>query len=267
MADSAAEPKPTLQVIVGGLPRTGTTSMTAALENILKGRVFDGGSASYSGNARLQGKMLELAQHCPMKSLSDRTFVRHRLAHLTEGCVASSDQPGCFFIEELLQLYPDAKVIVTTRDKTSWWASYSALWQSIHDLYPWSWLSPQLHRFCVFSFEFWRRVPQAVGMPQCEAWPISNQEGLYEAHAEYVRRIVPPDQLFYFDVKQGWGPLCRILDVPVPDERFPHIFPRSWLHQGKAKSLAKLKRRFVLLVGGVGLVMGIAGYAVLGKNT
>jgi len=186
------------------------------------------------------------------------------LAQLTDGCIASSDQPGCYFIEELLQLYPEAKVIVTTREKASWWASYTALWQSIHDLYPWSWLAPQLNRFCKFSFEFWRRVPQAVGVPQCEAWPMSNQEGLYEAHAEYVRRVVPEKQLFYFDVKSGWEPLCEILDVSVPEEEFPHIFPRDWLVKGKAASLAMLKRRFAMLVGAGGVVLGILGYA--GQN-
>jgi hypothetical protein len=259
MATDDAATKPTLKVIVAGLPRTGTTSMTRALEILLGGRVFDGGSASYTGDAHLQQQMLELAQHCPTKTLVDRTFVLYRLAQLTEGCVASSDQPGCYFVEELLQLYPDAKVIVTVRDKESWWASYSALWQSIHDLYAWSWPSPQLRRFCLFSFEFWKRVPQAVGIPPCEAWPMSNQEGLYDAHAAYVRRVVPPDQLFYFDVKSGWKPLCEILDVPVPvpDEPFPHIFPRSWLDKGTTELLARLRRRFVVLLGAVGLVTAI----------
>ena len=271
MADANAEPKPSLQIIVAGLPRTGTTSMTRALEILLKGKVFDGGAASYIGDAHLQRRMLELARHCPMKTLVDRTFVLHRLAQLTEGCVASSDQPGCYFVEELLQLYPNAKVIVTIRDKESWWASYSALWQSLHELYPWSWLSTQLRRFCVFSFEFWRRVPEAVGTAQCEPWPMSNQKELYDAHAAYVRRVVPPNQLFYFDVKSGWKPLCEILDVPVPDEPFPHIFPRSWLIKGKNDLLAKMRRRFVGLLGAAGLLMAGVAYVGLkfltGRNT
>ena len=98
-------------------------------------------------------------------------------------------------------------------------------------------------------------------MPQCEAWPMSNQKGLYEAHAEYVRRVVPEKQLFYFDVKTGWGPLCQILEVALPQEEFPHIFPRSWLIQGKAKSLALLKMRLAVLVIAGGLLLGVLGYA------
>ncbi|KAJ9613054.1 hypothetical protein H2200_002995 [Cladophialophora chaetospira] len=250
-----------LQVIVAGLPRTGTTSMTCALENLLNGKVFDGGAASYNGNAHLQQQMLELAQHCPMKTLVDRTFVQYRLAQLTEGCLATSDQPGCYFVEELLQLYPNAKVIVTTRDRRSWWESYSALWGSLNDLYPWCLLVPQMRRFYIFTIEFWKRVPQAVGIPQCAPWPMSNQEGLYEAHAEYVSRVVPPAQLFYFDVKTGWKPLCEILEVPVPDEPFPHIFPRSWLEQGKSDLVAKCKKRLLILIGAAGFIAAATVHA------
>lgn len=43
---------------------------------------------------------------------------------------------------------------------------------------------------------------------------------------EVVRATVPEDRLLVFDVRQGWEPLCRFLDVPVPDEPFPHINDR-----------------------------------------
>lgn len=32
----------------------------------------------------------------------------------------------------------------------------------------------------------------------------------YENHIAYLKRIVPQDQLFFFDVKDGWEPLCNI---------------------------------------------------------
>ncbi|OAL33746.1 hypothetical protein AYO20_06922 [Fonsecaea nubica] len=261
MANVNADRQPALSVIVGGLPRTGTSSMTKALEILLKGPVFHGGSASYLSDAVTQRRMLELARHCPIRTLVDRTFVQYRLAELTEACVATSDQPGCYFLEELLQLYPEAKVICTIRDRDSWWDSYSALWQGIEDLYSWSWLSPSLRRFCTFSYEFWRRVPQAVGIPECEPLPMVNQEKLYEAHAEYVRRVVPASQLYFFNVRDGWEPLCTILNVPVPKTPFPHAFPRSLLKEAKNSSVARLKRRLAGMIGLAGLVIGVAGFA------
>jgi hypothetical protein len=33
----------------------------------------------------------------------------------------------------------------------------------------------------------------------------------------------PANRLLIFDVKEGWAPLCRFLDVPVPDTPFPHV--------------------------------------------
>ena len=42
-------------------------------------------------------------------------------------------------------------------------------------------------------------------------------------HIEWLKRIVPPERLHFFNVKDGWEPLCKILDVPVPEEPFPRI--------------------------------------------
>ncbi len=39
----------------------------------------------------------------------------------------------------------------------------------------------------------------------------------------YVRRVVPEDKLFFFNVRDGWAPLCNILGCPVPNESFPRL--------------------------------------------
>ena len=44
----------------------------------------------------------------------------------------------------------------------------------------------------------------------------------YTRHNAAVRSLVPADQLLEYNVKQGWGPLCRFLGLPEPDEPFPH---------------------------------------------
>lgn len=254
----------TFQVIVAGLPRTGTTSMTSALRKLLKGNVFDGGHASWYGSIEQQKLLLDLALQCPMHTAADRAFVLDTLKELTRGCVASSDQPGCYFLEELLELYPRAKVIVSIRDPETWWPSYCALWNSVAVLYLWSVLDPfsKLRRFCVFSVKFWDRVPQAVGLPGSRPWwPLSNHEGLYEAHAEYLQRVVPKNQLFYVDVKDGWAPLCQILEVDEPkDEPFPHAFPRIWLDEGVKKEKWRLQKRLIVMLGVMTALVAIYAY-------
>merc|ERR1719320_832366 len=45
----------------------------------------------------------------------------------------------------------------------------------------------------------------------------------FNTHIEEVKALVPPHQLLVFDVREGWEPLCKFLDVPVPDTPFPNI--------------------------------------------
>ena len=42
-----------------------------------------------------------------------------------------------------------------------------------------------------------------------------------------MKSVVPKDQLLVFDVSEGWEPLCKFLDLPVPDVPFPNINDRQ----------------------------------------
>lgn len=49
------------------------------------------------------------------------------LKEATAGFVAITDAPGNVFIEELLELYPDAEVVAVRRNRERWWKS----WESV----------------------------------------------------------------------------------------------------------------------------------------
>jgi hypothetical protein len=34
---------------------------------------------------------------------------------------------------------------------------------------------------------------------------------------------VPPDRLIVWQPGDGWDPICSALELPVPDEPFPHV--------------------------------------------
>ena len=42
----------------------------------------------------------------------------------------------------------------------------------------------------------------------------------YEAE---VQRNVPAERLLVWSASDGWEPLCEFLEVPVPDQPFPHL--------------------------------------------
>lgn len=44
---------------------------------------------------------------------------------------------------------------------------------------------------------------------------------VYHAHAASLRCSVESDRLLEYHVSQGWEPLCKFLELPVPDQPFP----------------------------------------------
>jgi hypothetical protein len=49
----------------------------------------------------------------------------------------------------------------------------------------------------------------------------------YRQNNEKVRDTIPVDRLLVYNVAEGWEPLCRFLEVPVPLTPFPRTNPRE----------------------------------------
>jgi hypothetical protein len=137
------------------------------------------------------------------------------------------DFPTCIFYKELVQLYPNAKVLLTVRDSPeAWWKSASSTIVRIavsvqtprYD--PGIWLlyqiNPLFRKFRnLFLANYATLFPggiedAAAGMAE------------YERHIAEVKATVPADKLLVFNVKEGWDPLVNFLGVPRPDAPFPH---------------------------------------------
>lgn len=46
---------------------------------------------------------------------------------------------------------------------------------------------------------------------------------IYERHNRYIIETTPPEKLLIWGPQDGWEPLCKFLDLPIPDEPVPHI--------------------------------------------
>lgn len=74
-------------------------------------------------------------------------------------------------------------------------------------------------------------------------------------HHDMVRASLLGHNLLEFRVQEGWGPLCKFLDLPVPEMRFPRGNDkvettrriRSLVHYEMRKALRNLLRVLVLL--------------------
>jgi hypothetical protein len=62
---------------------------------------------------------------------------------------------------------------------------------------------------------------------------------VFVRHVADVRAAVPPERLLVFEVAQGWEPLCGFLNVPVPDEPFPHANDAGEFRRWRARTAAR----------------------------
>lgn len=205
-----------LKVIGAGFFRTGTLSLKQALEDLGFKRCYH------------FVEVLENPAHIPIWQAAakgdpidwDKLLAEYQ---------ATVDAPAFHYYRELMDLYPEAKVILTVRSPESWYkSSYNTLYS--HN-------RPLLHRKMILS---------ALGLLNPEfknvlqAWEITEQmewQGLFQSrftdkefainifkeHIEAVKRTVPGDRLLVYNLKEGWEPLCNFLDVPIPDHPLPHL--------------------------------------------
>jgi hypothetical protein len=204
-----------LKVIGAGFGRTGTTSLKAALESIGFGPCYH---------------MFEVFEHPEHVPFWDRAARGEAVdfTGLFADWAATVDWPACNFYRELMALYPEAKVLLSVRDPERWYQSCR------NTIYPSSTrdvgksgepnepIDPEeasnRARRAMITRLIWHNVFDDRFEDKDFAIARVNQ------HVAEVKRVVPADRLLVFDVKEGWGPLCRFLNVPVPEDRpFPHL--------------------------------------------
>ena len=198
----------TLKVIGAGLGRTGTMSLKVALEQIGFGPCFH---------------MIEVWANLP-DSLAcweaaargepdwDATFA---------GYASTVDYPGCTYWRELMAKYPEAKIILSTRNPDSWFDSVNT-----------TIFGPQSRRVIAnlgFGEFFAGTVLGAFDQERMD--DRAYMTDYFERWNAAVIADVPPERLLVFEAKQGWQPLCDFLGVSVPDTPYPRVNSREEMQQ------------------------------------
>lgn len=166
---------------------------------------------------------IEILKRTPITSAEDKAFVLENLRALTTGYVAVMDSSMCQFVPELVELYPDAVVICTVRDPEAWAKSMGALATTTTQ----TMLAVMLFWVpCLRYFPMWVRVLHEGRWGELYIRPGEQPDYgkiTWERHMEHLKRCVPRDRLHFYNVKDGWEPLCKTLNVPVPSEEFPRM--------------------------------------------
>ena len=201
----------TLKIIGAGYPRTGTTSLQQALEQLGFGPCCH---------------MWELLkpEHAWRWLIWKRAFEGKSIdwEKLYRGFAASVDAPGSFFWRKLAKAYPEAKVILTVRDPISWLNSMQAGSDAAQAQFAGGKISSVVTDALA---KMDAAIARERGSPPDP--PPGPERGQFlidqfVRNIETVRREIAPERLLVFEVREGWAPLCRFLGVPVPPQPFPH---------------------------------------------
>ncbi|KAK6981489.1 P-loop containing nucleoside triphosphate hydrolase protein [Favolaschia claudopus] len=204
-----------MQVLALGFSRTGTTSMRIALKKLGYNETNHGFDVwanplememwTEAINAKFYGK--------------GKLYGRAEWDQLLGDYMAVTDMPHILFAKELIEAYPEAKVILTTRNVDSWWKSYhdtigSALNSLIRDI---------TVRFDTTNArkarEFWHLASLAMFGTTNVTEEVAKKR--YLEYYDEVRSFVPADRLLEYRVGEGWESLCQFLEKGVPTEPFP----------------------------------------------
>ncbi|MEZ5708525.1 MAG: sulfotransferase [Blastomonas sp.] len=196
-----------MKVIGAGFGRTGTLSMKKALETL--GFVKTHHMEEVFPSARQQKLWVEVAEGKPPQW--DAIF---------DGFEACVDFPSASYYRELLEHFPDAKVLLTVRDFDKWYRSVNETIYPSSNAVP-AWMQaviPMARRMdIIVNGTVWDRLFGGKFLDK------EHSRRVFGDYIEQVKHNVPADRLLVYEVGEGWEKLCTFLNVPVPDEPFPHV--------------------------------------------
>ena len=224
--DHIPDPNPRaeqMQVLVLGLSRTGTYSMAEALEKL--------GCKEYHMKevfANFKANHIEYWRDSLYRKYHNQPgqYKRREFDKILTQYSALTDAPCVLFSDELLEAYPDAKIILTNRDPDKWLVSMEA---SYYRILGWS------------AWKFAGSVDKAMIGPYTQILKLvlsfwtkgdfDNRDRLRQGfldHYNHIRSVVPASYLLEYTPQDGWRPLCQFLGKPIPDGPYPKMNEGSY---------------------------------------
>ncbi|KAL4880596.1 NAD dependent epimerase/dehydratase [Aspergillus karnatakaensis] len=230
-----------MKVLVLGISRTGTMSLYVALKQL--------GYTPYhcaecsmdlkNGSLLHWNRAIDAKYHCKGPVYQGRDFDQMlwdmMYAHSQPGnrssLFAITDVPCILFAEELMDAYPDAQIILTTRDVKTWLSSMERSFYTILNMKRWKVLE--------MIDTIWARPYLKLLRSFLQVWTNDRWEDRdrlvagFEAHYTHVRLAAKARRrpVLEFRVQEGWGPLCKFLNKKQPDEAFPRVNEGDWIAQ------------------------------------
>ncbi len=129
--------------------------------------------------------------------------------HIFAGYHSCVDWPSAHYWRDLIEHYPDAKVILTNRSPESWWNSFeSTILKGIERS-----TDPESLGLALVANQVFEGSPHDKDKAMA----------IFKANVKSVIETVPADRLLVHNLGDGWDPLCAHLGVGVPDQDYPGL--------------------------------------------
>lgn len=211
-----------MKLICAGLSKTGTKSLAKALRHL--------GLTVYDVEDHL-------TVHCEAWRAVFLEGQTPDFASMYCNVDAVIGMPTYSFYEEILQAFPEAKVLLSLRENETVWVDsfmreirtshkHEASSDSLLDRVLW-FLSPTFRR----SISEVRKRKHLTNQMRLHLFGTTTSLPIkgtylfrkrYFEHNQRVRSVIPQDKLLSYTVTQGWGPLCQFLNCEEPNVPFPH---------------------------------------------
>ncbi|KAL4797612.1 hypothetical protein BDV19DRAFT_387042 [Aspergillus venezuelensis] len=212
-----------MKVLCLGMSRTGTLSLTTAL-NKLGYRTYHTSEACLQyRNASLEtwNRLINYKYHRGHRNRTNRAKkpTKADFDTLLAPYDAVADIPAILFPNELMDLYPNAKIILTVRDDDipgwikSMRRSYFAI-LAMKRLWILAWFDSHYLRPALDLLSSAVEIFVDGGNPLDKGRLVAG----YEAHNAHIRGLARRKgrRVLVYDVKSGWWPLCEFLGRDIP---------------------------------------------------
>ena len=151
---------------------------------------------------------------------------------------STCDFPGSRYYRELLDHYPEAKVVLSVRSAEGW---VNSMRETIWPMY---FGDSVMYHVCQGRRQVDENWDRFIRLMEIMTWNDGtgalagehySDEGLaaiMERWNDEVRASVPADRLLAWDPADGWEPLCEFLEVAVPDGEVPRVNDTAAFKEG-----------------------------------
>jgi len=251
-----------LLVIGAGLPRTGALSLKHALSQLYIGKCYHMMDI-LRGDQEDIDIWWDAAEGNVTKEKWQTYFSR-------KYCTTGVDFPFALFYKELMECFPNAKVILSTRDPDSWYSSvHESIFQMTKLLRDPSyslllkWMDGRKRCGKEFIDKLDDKIPDGCDVTYYTAISGGPDQAkkFYLDWNEAVKRNVPASRLLVHSADDGWEPLCRFLGFPIPDEPYPRVDDRASIK----KATKNLQRLHLILFYILPICIAVIGFLLKGQ--